>query len=89
MAVIAVLPGFPGIESREPVNQEYILEAKTMNMNEVKHIARDRGLKPGRLKKVDLIRAIQKEEGNESCFRTGKADWCDQDQCLWRTDCLQ
>ena len=60
-----------------------------MNMNEIKHIARSRGLQPGRLKKVDLIRAIQQDEGNESCFRTDKADSCGQDQCLWRTDCLQ
>lgn len=60
-----------------------------MNMNEIKHIARSRGLKPGQLKKVDLIRAIQEQEGNESCFRTDRADGCDQLQCLWRTDCLR
>ena len=60
-----------------------------MHMTEIKQIARDRGLKPGRLKKVDLVRAIQKAEGNASCFRTSQADGCDQVQCLWREDCLQ
>ncbi|MBW2688906.1 MAG: SAP domain-containing protein [Deltaproteobacteria bacterium] len=60
-----------------------------MNMNEIKRIARLRGLNPGRLKKVDLIRTLQREEGNESCFQTGQADTCDQDQCLWRGDCLK
>jgi len=60
-----------------------------MNMNEVKQIARSRGLSPGRLKKVDLIRTMQREEGNASCFQTSQADACDQDQCLWREDCLK
>ena len=60
-----------------------------MNMNEIKQIARSRGLHPGRLKKVDLIRTIQREEGNESCFQTGRAGVCDQGQCLWREDCLK
>ena len=60
-----------------------------MYMIEIKHIARDHGLNPGRLKKVDLVRAIQKAECNASCFRTDQADGCDQDQCLWREDCLK
>ena len=60
-----------------------------MNMNEIKNIAKARGLSPGRYKKADLIRAIQREEGNESCFDTGQADVCGQDQCLWRDDCLK
>jgi hypothetical protein len=60
-----------------------------MHMNEIKQIARDHGLKPGRLKKVDLVRTIQTEEGNASCFRTGQADTCGQGHCLWREDCLQ
>mgnify|MGYP001826822916 CR=1 FL=1 len=60
-----------------------------MNMYEIKEIAKSRGLIPGRLKKADLIRTMQREEGNESCFQTGQADVCDQDQCLWRSDCLK
>ncbi len=60
-----------------------------MNMNEIKAIARLRGLNPGRLKKVDLVHTIQREEGNESCFLTGQADACNQGQCLWREDCLK
>jgi hypothetical protein len=43
-------------------------------MNEIKEIARMRGMNPGRLKKVDMIRTMQREEGNESYFLTDKAD---------------
>jgi hypothetical protein len=60
-----------------------------MEIDLIKAIARNRGLNPERLNKVDLIRAIQREEGNESCFQTGQAEGCDQGQCLWREDCLQ
>jgi len=60
-----------------------------MDMNEVKKMAWVRGLDPSCLKKVDLIRTIQKNEGNESCFQTGQVDMCDQDQCCWRDDCLK
>jgi hypothetical protein len=40
-----------------------------------------------RLRKAELIRAIQLREGNQSCFG---ADWrfaCGQMDCCWRGDC--
>jgi hypothetical protein len=89
VTILAVLPLFPEEKLASRLTEGCIAEAKIMNMNEIKQIARDRGLQPGRLKKIDLIRAIQKDEGNESCFRTDRADGCDQDQCLWRADCLR
>lgn len=57
-----------------------------MKMVQVQELARSRGLKPGRLKKVDLIRAIQREEGNRPCFNEA-ALACGQADCLWRDDC--
>ena len=58
-----------------------------MKMLEVKKIAQGIGLKPGRIKKVDLIRLIQKTEGNNPCFGYGQHD-CDQLNCCWREDCI-
>ena len=60
-----------------------------MNIQQVKEIARDRGLKPGRLNKKDLIRFIQKQEGNFDCYGSACAGECDQHACLWREDCLR
>jgi hypothetical protein len=57
-----------------------------MNMKEVKEKARTLGLKPGRLRKADLIRAIQTAEGNPPCFQTAQDD-CDQTGCCWRDEC--
>lgn len=58
-----------------------------MKLEEIKAIAKQHGIKAGKLKKADLVRAIQLAEGNEVCFETGQADECGQAECLWRTDC--
>ncbi len=58
-----------------------------MRMEEVREMAKALGLKTARMKKVDIIREIQKAEGNFPCFGTA-IDFCDQTACLFRKDCL-
>jgi hypothetical protein len=58
-----------------------------MNMQEIKSIAKDRGVKVGSMKKVELVQAIQRAEGNEACFGTGRSAECGQATCLWKDDC--
>jgi hypothetical protein len=36
----------------------------------------------------NIVRAIQRAEGNYDCFGTDKARRCEQRNCLWREDCL-
>ncbi len=38
-----------------------------------------------RLRKIDLIRAIQEKEGNVPCYQNVFDCW--QFDCLWRPDC--
>ncbi len=59
-----------------------------MKLQEVKVIAKNKGIKPTNMKKADLIRAIQRSEGNQDCFNDTEAKECDQTNCLWREDCL-
>lgn len=59
-----------------------------MKLEEIKEIAKQHNIKAGKLKKVDLVRAIQEAEGNEVCFETGTADNCEQGSCLWRKACV-
>ena len=59
-----------------------------MKLDEIKSIAKQHDIKAGKLKKADLIRAIQRAEGNDDCFESGRADYCDQEFCLWRQDCV-
>lgn len=58
-----------------------------MNMTAVKAVAKERGVKPGKMKKENLIRAIQAIEENPQCFNTEFSQACGQDECLWRGDC--
>jgi hypothetical protein len=58
-----------------------------MKMDDIKEIARQRGLNPAKMKKIDLIRAIQADEGNPACFTTGYKKGCGQADCIWRKDC--
>ena len=60
-----------------------------MNMMELKSIARNQGINPGKLGKVPLIRSIQREEGNFDCFATATLGFCDQTLCKWRSDCFE
>jgi hypothetical protein len=60
-----------------------------LTKKQITEMASDKGLKGvSRLKKADLIRAIQEHEGNFPCFGTADGR-CDQMDCLWRADCLQ
>lgn len=43
---------------------------------------------PNRYSKTELIRAIQKAEGNFDCYGTTKG-YCNQSSCCWRKDCLK
>lgn len=57
-----------------------------MTVQEIRALARSRGLKNfAKLKKTDLIKALQVQEGNAPCFQTIPA--CGELFCLWRADC--
>ncbi|MFQ6136500.1 MAG: SAP domain-containing protein [Candidatus Hydrothermarchaeales archaeon] len=58
-----------------------------MKIADVRRKAMDLGLKTGRTSKADLIRAIQRAEGNFPCFGTA-TDYCDQERCCFREDCF-
>jgi len=59
-----------------------------MKMNEIKKKAKALGIKVmATTKKADLIREIQKAEGNFDCFGTAE-DSCEQWDCCFREDCL-
>lgn len=59
-----------------------------MNLQEIKEIAKSRGLKTTGLNKVNLVQQIQLNEGNFACFATATSGECDQFGCMWRKDCF-
>jgi hypothetical protein len=58
-----------------------------VKLDDIRTIAHDMGIKPGKLNKTQLVRTIQREEGNFDCFATAAIGNCDQGACLWREDC--
>lgn len=60
-----------------------------MKIQAIREIAKGNAVKPEKLDKTGLIRAIQKAEGNNTCFATPYVRECNQINCLWREDCVK
>jgi len=60
-----------------------------MTLKQTKDMAKSLGVKTGNMKKENIIRAIQRAEGNFDCFGSAYSGDCDQANCLWRSDCLK
>jgi mannitol/fructose-specific phosphotransferase system IIA component (Ntr-type) len=58
-----------------------------MKMLDIKAKAKDLGIRVGKMKKEELIRAIQEREGNFPCFGSAM-EHCSQEDCCWREDCM-
>jgi len=59
-----------------------------MKMSEIKEKAKRLGVTPGKMKKVDLIHAIQTAEHNKPCFGTSNGQ-CPYTDCCFLEDCLK
>lgn len=60
-----------------------------MNINWLEKEAYARGITPLSKSKSSLIREIQKTDGFSPCFATGFSLKCEQENCLWRKECLR
>jgi len=59
-----------------------------VKMKEIRIIAKNMGINSFAKTKVELIREIQRKEGNFDCYRTAR-DFCDQEACSFRSSCLE
>lgn len=60
-----------------------------MRMSDIEKKARAAAIKDSwKFSKKELVKAIQRAEGNFDCFGTA-ANYCDQMACCWRSDCLR
>ena len=60
-----------------------------MKKQDIVKIASAKEVKPGKMNKTQLVRAIQHAEGNTACFATAHVQSCSQTGCLWRDDCKE
>jgi hypothetical protein len=61
---------------------------KRMTMPEIKMKAKELGIEPGKMKKPELIHAIQTAEGNTPCFGRSNGQ-CPYTDCCFMKDCLK
>lgn len=61
-----------------------------MRLLAVEKIAKKKGiLNTWKFTKTELIKAIQKAEGNVDCFASPNRKNCPEIKCCWRTDCIR
>lgn len=61
---------------------------KSIKMPQIREKAKALGITPGKMKKAELIHAIQQAEGYTPCF--GKSNGhCPYTECCFRGDCLK
>ena len=58
-----------------------------MNWIEIRRYAKSKGVSPGKMKKKELVRAIQAAEGNPTCYGSDRKTHCPETACLWEVDC--
>jgi hypothetical protein len=59
-----------------------------MKFQEIQKTATRMNLPAYRVKKTDLIRSIQRAEGNFDCYGTDRIETCEEHACLWKKDCF-
>ena len=59
-----------------------------MRFQDIQKMAKGMGINTFRMKKTDIIHAIQRKEDNIDCYGTDRAKQCEEEGCLWRSDCL-
>jgi hypothetical protein len=77
------------IDREKNRNNLSITKGGNMILKQVKDFAKSKGINPDKMKKTEIIKTIQRTEGNFDCFGTAAiAEYCDQQGCLWKTDCF-
>jgi hypothetical protein len=56
-------------------------------MNEIRVIAKSLGINSFGKNKAELIKEIQRKQGNFDCYGSA-TEYCDQLNCLFRSSCL-
>jgi len=58
-----------------------------MTNRQLKEIAKSKGMTVKNMKQENIIRLIQRAEGNVDCFGTARAEECCQYNCAWYPHC--
>jgi len=60
-----------------------------MKIQDIRKMAGKHKIDSFGMTKMQMIRALQKAEGNFDCYGRAASGFCDQGACLWKEDCLK
>jgi hypothetical protein len=69
------------------IKEKKVAAPKKMTIRQLHDKARYLDIDPGKMKKTELIHAIQRREGYSPCFGTANGS-CPYETCCFRPDCL-
>ncbi len=75
------------IDIKEAAEKKAAHIKQLKKLQEVRSIARKMRIDTRNVTMTELIRAIQRAEGNKDCYKSAEALKCREDNCLWREDC--
>lgn len=75
------------IDLKEYAEKKEAHARKLKKLQEVRKIARRMGIDTRNVTLTELIRAIQRAEGNKDCYLSAQVLTCEEKGCLWRDDC--
>jgi hypothetical protein len=61
--------------------------SEKLTLQDIRGIAEKMGVDTRNLNKTELIRSIQRTEGNNDCYASAQVQTCGQMICLWHQDC--
>jgi hypothetical protein len=59
-----------------------------MTFIEIRRMAKGKGVNTYRVEKDRYDPSIQAAENNIECYGTQRVEYCHEDSCLWKNDCL-
>jgi hypothetical protein len=75
------------IDIKDVANKKEAHTVKLKKLQEVRTIARKMGINTRNVTLTELIRVIQRAEGNKDCYLTAQVLTCGQVKCCWREVC--
>jgi hypothetical protein len=75
------------IDIKEAAIKKEARTGQLKKLQEVRTIARKMGINTRNVTLTELIRAIQRAEGNKDCYMTAQVLTCGQVNCCWREVC--
>jgi predicted RNA-binding protein with RPS1 domain len=75
------------IDIKEAAKKKEMHIKQLKKLQEVRIIARKMGIDTRNVTLTELIRAIQRTEGNRDCYLSAQVLECEQTNCLWRETC--